>query len=176
MKMMSRPGARLWAKRAARDVDPERDNAGVIAPPPLVFAVGLGLAAALERVLPRPAFPEGERRGRRIGFLLLGLGLGLFAATLLTMRRYRTTVHPNRPVATLLTGGPYRISRNPIYLGDVLLYAGAALLLNSRWAFDLLSLVLFVINKGVIDREERYLTRRFGDDYRAYQAKVRRWL
>ena len=82
----------------------------------------------------------------------------------------------NRPTTTIVDGGPYRLTRNPIYLGMVTGLIGLAIALNSLWL--LLALVLFalVIRYGVVAREEAYLERKFGDAYRGYCARVRRWL
>ncbi len=83
---------------------------------------------------------------------------------------------PSEPTTALVTGGPYRLSRNPAYLADTLLYGAIALLADAAWALVPLPLVLAVIQYGVILREERYLERRFGQDYRNLQARTRRWI
>ena len=80
------------------------------------------------------------------------------------------------PSTTVVTTGLYRLSRNPIYLGLAALYLGLAFAANSGWAVILLLPILAVMRYGVIAREERYLEAKFGDDYRAYKARVRRWL
>ena len=90
--------------------------------------------------------------------------------------RHRTTIVPHHPVAALVTSGGYRISRNPMYTGLAIIYAGGALLAGSWWPMLLLPLVLLAIVQLVIKPEEAYLSERFGDDYRQYQARVRRWL
>ncbi len=92
------------------------------------------------------------------------------------MRRARTSVNPSRPTTALLTAGPYRLTRNPMYLAMVIQYVGLALLFNALWAIVLLPLALVIIHFTVIKREERYLEQKFGEDYRAYKARVRRWL
>jgi protein-S-isoprenylcysteine O-methyltransferase Ste14 len=76
----------------------------------------------------------------------------------------------------MVVEGPYRVTRNPIYLAFTLLYAGITVLVNALWAALLLPFVLAIMRRGVIDREERYLERRFGDDYLRYKARVRRWI
>jgi protein-S-isoprenylcysteine O-methyltransferase Ste14 len=92
------------------------------------------------------------------------------------MLRAKTTLNPAGPASTLVTGGPFRFTRNPIYLGDTLMYLGLALLFGRRGPLLLLPGVLAALDRGVIRREERYLERRFGRQYRAYRARVRRWL
>ena len=88
----------------------------------------------------------------------------------------RTSVNPNRQTTVLLTEGPFRLSRNPMYLGMVVQYVGLALLFNSLWAIVLLPLALVVVHLTVIKREEWYLEQKFGEEYRAYKARVQRWL
>ena len=109
-----------------------------------------------------------------IVFLAAGIGLGSWAR--LHLKRRGTPVDPRRPTTALVTDGPYRYSRNPLYLRVTLLYLSFAFLVNDIWFVAVLPLVLIVLHVGVISREERYLEARFGDDYRACKANVRRWL
>jgi protein-S-isoprenylcysteine O-methyltransferase Ste14 len=152
----------------------ERDNAGVIAPPPLIYggAVALGLAA--QAVKPLPLAPRAL--ARPLGALLAvgSIVLGGWAAR--TMRQAGTPVEPWEPSTALVTDGPYRFSRNPIYLAMTLLGAGIALLANAGWVLAGALAAAVVVEKGVIEREEPYLQRRFGERYAAYRARVRRWL
>ncbi len=92
------------------------------------------------------------------------------------MVRYRTTIVPHRPVATLITTGAYRISRNPMYAGLAVAYLGAALLVGSWWPVATLPVALVLTRLLVIGPEERYLERRFGPSYVDYRSRVRRWL
>ena len=85
-------------------------------------------------------------------------------------------MNPNEPATALVTDGPFRFSRNPLYLAFTLLYSGVAVVANALWAALPLPIILVVIQRGVIDREERYLERRFGTAYRQYKDGVRRWL
>jgi len=93
-----------------------------------------------------------------------------------TIEKAGTPIRTDRPVPRLVTDGPFRYTRNPGYLGLTMLYAGIAVLRNALWAILLLLLVLYVIQRQVIGREERYLERTFGEEYLAYKAQVRRWL
>jgi protein-S-isoprenylcysteine O-methyltransferase Ste14 len=111
------------------------------------------------------------------------LGWALFCSSWLvggwfmrTIQKAGTPIRTDRPVPRLVTDGPFRYTRNPGYLGLTMLYAGIAVLRNALWAILLLPLVLYVIQRQVIGREERYLERTFGDEYLAYKAQVRRWL
>jgi protein-S-isoprenylcysteine O-methyltransferase Ste14 len=104
------------------------------------------------------------------------LGAVLMISALRAFSRAGTPVDPYEPARALATDGPYRFTRNPIYLGFALVYLGFAIVLNALWAVALLPVVVVVVDRGVIAREERYLERRFGEDYRAYKAHVRRWV
>jgi len=92
------------------------------------------------------------------------------------MMRAGTNVDPTQPATVLVVDGPFKYTRNPLYLSLTLLYAGIAILVNSLWTMLLLPVVLVVMRKGVVDREERYLARKFGEQYLRYKASVRRWI
>lgn len=153
-----------------------RDTPGLIAPPPLILAVPLGLALLWHRVrpLPLPAALNGPRRPLGIALIAGGLALGGWAMR--TMRRAGTIPEPWHPATVLVTHGPFRVTRNPIYSGMIAVYLGITLLRNTLWSLLLLPVVLAVLRRGVIEREERYLTHRFSDAYTAYRARVRRWV
>jgi protein-S-isoprenylcysteine O-methyltransferase Ste14 len=91
------------------------------------------------------------------------------------MREADAPVRTDRPVPRLITEGPFRYTRNPGYLAMAIIYAGVATLRNALWAILLLPLVLYVTQREVIGRDERYLERTFGEEYLAYKASVRRW-
>jgi protein-S-isoprenylcysteine O-methyltransferase Ste14 len=152
----------------------EQDTAGVIAPPPAIFGGALALGVLAQRIKPLPLAPRWL--ARPFGALLAvgGLALGGWAAW--TFRQADTPVEPWEPATTLVTDGPYRFSRNPIYLAMTLLGVGVALLANAAWALATTLAAAGVVQKGVIEREERYLQRRFGQPYADYRARVRRWL
>ena len=113
---------------------------------------------------------------RPLGWLLAGIGLLLFGWTLLTFWRHRTTVNPYKAASSLCTGGPFRFSRNPIYVGDGFLLGGVSLLLETFWPLLFAPLIWALLRYGVIRHEETHLEEKFGDAYRAYRARVRRWL
>jgi protein-S-isoprenylcysteine O-methyltransferase Ste14 len=92
------------------------------------------------------------------------------------MRGADTTLRIDKPVSSLVEDGPFRYSRNPGYLSLTMLYTGIAILRNALWAILLLPLVLYVMKREVIEREERYLQRTFGEEYLAYKRRVRRWV
>jgi protein-S-isoprenylcysteine O-methyltransferase Ste14 len=152
------------------------DVARVIALPPLIFLGFLAVAAVLEAVIPFPvltahAFPR-YLAGAALaaaGFVMISMGTRRFQAA-------GTNIPPNLPTTALVVDGIYRRTRNPLYLGLTLIYLGLGVAAGSFWAIGLVVPLLWVINTGVIAREERYLERKFGDAYRAYKARVRRWV
>jgi len=163
-------------------MDPQLDHAGVRFPPPLLYLGALiaGFAgdwllrnAGVRRLaglgLARPVrFPA--------GFALAAVGLVLMIAGARLFLKAGTNIRPDRPASRLMTSGIYRFTRNPMYLGMTILYAGLALAFDSLIAFLLLPIVLTIMQTQVIAREERYLEARFGDDFRSYREWVRRWL
>lgn len=110
------------------------------------------------------------------GWLLVGVGLALFVATLITFWRHHTTVNPYKAASELCTSGPFRFSRNPIYLGDWFILAGVTLLLRSWWPLVFAPLIWAMLRFGVIRHEEAHLEGKFGDTYRQYKTRVRRWI
>ncbi|HRO34030.1 MAG TPA: isoprenylcysteine carboxylmethyltransferase family protein [Brevundimonas sp.] len=153
-----------------------RDVPGVIAPPPLIYLGFLFAGWGLGRLIVTPGFGlDGDiRRGLAV-VLVIG-GLTLEAMALGLFRRLGTPPQPWKPTTALATGGVYRFSRNPIYLGFTLIYAGFAVAMDSPVALAGLLPCLIVIDRFVVAREERYLDVKFGQEWRAYRAQVRRWL
>jgi protein-S-isoprenylcysteine O-methyltransferase Ste14 len=135
----------------------ERDSttAGVIAPSPLIFGGPLALGLLLQRRWPLLFLPVGVARPLGLLLTLGGLTLGFWFA--FAFRRAGTSPNPNRPATVLVTSGPFRFTRTPGYLGMTLLYTGISSLANALWPMILLPPVLYAINRGVIDREERHL-------------------
>ena len=154
---------------------PARQGARVIfVPPPLYYVAGLAGGMAINSVVP---LPLGGRPATAVaGAVLTALGLALTFAGVAAVIRHRTTIVPHHPVATLLTGGAYRLSRNPMYTGLAIAYLGLALVFGSWWPLALWPPVMVAVRQLVIRPEERYLTQRFGQTYTDYQSHVRRWL
>jgi protein-S-isoprenylcysteine O-methyltransferase Ste14 len=151
-------------------------TAGVIARPPFLFLGALLLGVASDRVLPHPfAMPVGQERWA-IAAALIVLGLALAGAGIRNFSRSATPVPTYKPTRALVTTGVHGWTRNPIYLGMFSLYGGIAVAARSPWALVLLLPLAITIRYGVVAREEAYLERRFGDEYRDYKARVRRWL
>ena len=152
----------------------DQDYAGIWIPPPPIYLLALLLGLLLDRRAHVPFLPRGV--ARVLGWPLVGGGMALATWFVRTMRGADTTLDVNKPVSSLVQDGPFRYSRNPGYLSLTMLYAGIAILRNALWAILLLPLVLYVIQREVIEREERYLERTFGEEYLAYKRRVRRWV
>lgn len=161
---------------AATDEPTALPNAGVNFPPPLVYAIALGIGWLASRRW-RWAITGAPATWRSIaGEALVVIALLLMIAAVISFRRARTTIIPNRPVSAFVVAGPYRFTRNPMYVSMTLLYVGITLILDSWWPFVLLPVVLLIIQRAVIAREERYLRSLFPADYPAYCTRVRRWV
>jgi protein-S-isoprenylcysteine O-methyltransferase Ste14 len=150
------------------------DVAGVIAPPPLIYAAAFGAGLLLDRLASLPTVRLPGQRALGAGLLLGGLGLSAWG--FVTMRRAGTPVIPTEPTTALVSEGPFRYTRNPGYLGMAIAYKGLALTLGRFGPLLCLPGAVAVMEWGVIGREERYLERKFGPAYRAYRAAVPRWL
>jgi protein-S-isoprenylcysteine O-methyltransferase Ste14 len=150
------------------------DRAGVRVPPPFFYLAGFLIGCGLEILLPIDGAPDAFR----IGACAIGgvLWFALDGAAMLRFRRAGTSMIPLNPTTALVTSGPYRFTRNPMYLGMAILYVGLAVGFDLIWALIVLPLVLVAVDRLVIAKEEAYLARKFGDRYREYMARVRRWL
>lgn len=157
---------------SAEAAAPARDAPGVIAPPPLIYAGGLAAGFGLEALLPSVSLGAGAQLA---GGALVVSGAVLAGGFVRSFRRAGTPVDPGRATTAIVTTGPYRLTRNPGYLGMALVYTGIALLSSAVWPLAVLPAVLTVVDRGVIRREERYLEAKFGEPYRRYKARVRRW-
>ena len=157
--------------------DPSSDNAGVRIIPPAVYLGGLAIGYLLDLIWHVPIAPPGWSLVVRLvggAATVLGLWLMLSAATL--FRRLGTAVPPWEPTSTLATEGPYRFTRNPMYLGMALIVGGLGFIGNAVWPLLALVPVIVIIRTQVIAREERYLEAKFGYEYRILETRVRRWL
>ena len=151
-----------------------QDNPGIRVPPPLIYLLPLAAGSVLDRRWHVPFLPRGV--ARPLGWALFGSSWLVGGWFMRTIEKAGTPIRTDRPVERLVTDGPFRYTRNPGYLGLAMLYAGIAVLRNSLWAILLLPVVVCVIQREVIGREERYLERTFGEEYLAYKARVRRWV
>jgi len=154
-----------------------RDNAGVIAPPPLLALAVVVIGLALDWLLPAYVLSLLLSLEDRIviGVLLIAVGLGLAVSALGTFKSAGTHAEPWKPSRTLVTEGIFKWLRNPMYVGGISILAGLAILLASDWMLVMTIVLGPVIHFGVVKREERYLEAKFGDAYRQYLAKVPRY-
>ncbi|WP_447910849.1 methyltransferase family protein [Brevundimonas bullata] len=153
-----------------------RDHPGVIAPPPLIYLGFLLAGYGVGQLVSEPSLGLDVSLRRGLAFVLVIAGLLLDGIAAGTFRRLGTPPEPWKPTTALATGGLYKFSRNPIYVGFAITYAGFAMAMDSPVALALLVPCLMVMDRFVIQREERYLSTKFGAEYQAYQGKVRRWL
>ena len=154
-------------------------TAQVIIRPPLAWALAVIAGLALDWLVPLPFLPADLAAGWPVGWLgalVFALALALAIWAIVTMTRAGSNVPTNRPTTTIVEGGPYRFTRNPIYLGMFGGLIGLAIAFDTLWLLMMLVPFALVIRYGVVAREEAYLERKFGDVYRGYRSRVRRWL
>ena len=154
---------------------PEEAPPSRIAWPPLLIATALAAAIVLGRFYPLPWPGLNDLPAQIIGYGLGGLGVLLTAWGFITLNRAQTTVLPHRPVKRLVTRGAFGFRRNPIYMGEVLIFLGLAQVTGNIWmalVAPALAILLFAL---AILPEERHLEARFGEEYLAYKARTRRW-
>lgn len=158
-------------------MDKPRDNAGVIAPPPLLALAAIVLGLALDWLLPAYVLSVLLTRPERIviAAILFVAGAGLGFPAVLAFRAARTHVEPWKPARALVTDGIFRWLRNPMYVGLMLLLAGLAVALASDWTLVTTVVFAVAIHFGVVKREERYLAAKFGEPYRRYLEQVARY-
>jgi protein-S-isoprenylcysteine O-methyltransferase Ste14 len=142
--------------------------------PPLVYLASILIGLGLHLAVPLPM--TGGRWLDLWGAALMAASLLLFGYAVKLFRAAGTPVPARKPTTAIVTTGPYRFTRNPIYLAFSLLQLGLALLVGSWWLLATLVLAFALMHWIVVPREERYLEARFGDEYRRYKASVRRWL
>ena len=151
------------------------DSAQVVIHPPLAWGLALIAGLGVNWLVPLPFLPADLPVGW-LGAAVFVLAPALGVSAVLTMTKAGSNVPTNRPTTTIVENGPYRFTRNPIYLGMFLGQIGLAIAFNSLWVLMMLVPFAFVIHYGVVAREEAYLGRKFGDAYRGYCSRVRRWL
>jgi len=147
------------------------DNPGVIVWPPLLYGGALIVVLILRAVWPMPIVAATTVW---LGLAFVVIGLAIMATGRRTMTAAGTNVNPSRPATTIVSSGPFRFTRNPLYVGVTLIFGGLTLAFNTWWGFIVLVPVLITMHFGVVLREERYLERKFGEPYRQYRSRVRR--
>jgi protein-S-isoprenylcysteine O-methyltransferase Ste14 len=151
------------------------DTAQVVVRPPLAWALAVLAGLALHWLMPLPFMPPAVS-ARWTGGVVFAAALALFAWAIVTITRAGSNVPTNTPTTAIVDTGPYRFTRNPIYLAMFGGLVGLAMAFDSLWLLAALVIFALVIRFGVVAREEAYLERKFGDVYRQYRSRVRRWL
>ena len=155
----------------------QRDAPQIVALPPLIWLGALLVAVLLEWLLPLGLLPPPLAPQAAIpGALLLAAGIGIAAAGAAAFRRAGTNVHPGHPALALVETGPYRFTRNPMYLGMLLALPGLGLIASLDWAVPMVLPLWLILHQGVVLREEAYLSGKFGAPYDRFRARTRRWL
>ena len=151
-----------------------KDHADVKIHPPILTLIFIVIAYVAKRVIPIPfSVPDILRL---IGFALVVIGFLFGVSALFAFRKARTTLEPHGQVSAIVSDGIYRFSRNPIYLGFLLMVIGLPLNSGSYWGVVLSPVFVMFMNSLVIEKEEAYLEKKFGDVYTSYKSSVRRWL
>jgi len=153
------------------------DAANVAIKPPFLFLGALALGCLLSLILPiPPGLAQPNTLALMVGLTFVAIGFVLAALSVRHFQLAGTSVVPGEPSTALVVNGPYAFTRNPIYVGFALAYLGLAIMLTSLWVLLLSIPLLVILQRGVVEREEAYLDRQFGEAYRKYKARVPRWL
>lgn len=152
----------------------QEDKPGVAILPPILFGIALLIAIALHWRFPLRL--PGRDVTLTLGIVLLIAGVGLAVWGHDVMVRAGTNVNPLKPTTAIVTAGPFRYSRNPLYISLTLIFLGISFILGMAWGVVVLVPALLVLHFGVVLREERYLERKFGETYREYKRRVRRYV
>ncbi len=150
------------------------DTAQVLVLPPVLVGGALLLGISINWIHPIPVLPLVPARVIGVIIFVLSGVLAHFAQT--AMNRAGTNIRPDRPALALVTDGPFRFTRNPLYVAALGVYVGIALFVNGLVPILLAIPVFYLLHWGVVLREERYMESKFGEPFRAYRARVRRWL
>ena len=157
-------------------MDTNDDKSGVRVFPPLIYLIAVGIGFLLQHLAPL-RMPVGWREVERdAGVMLIALGLVIMVWAVALFRLVGTTPNPTKPTTALVVRGPFRFTRNPMYLGLTLVGVGVGLVTDAIWVALLAILASVAVQVLVIAKEEPYLERKFGADYRAYRERVGRWL
>lgn len=154
-----------------------QDHPAVLFFPPLGLLAVIVAAALLEWLLPLGLMPPpGTGWSTTVGVVLIALAVGLALWGVLSFRAAGTNVNPRQPSLQVVETGPYRFTRNPMYLGMVILILGLGFAASLDWALLLAPVFWAALHFGVVLREEAYLSGKFGEPYRAFLGRTRRWL
>jgi protein-S-isoprenylcysteine O-methyltransferase Ste14 len=154
----------------------QNDSPGVYIPPPLIYVAIFLAALFVQKEVPIHDALFHLQIARVVGVTLLVIALFFIATSMQKFVKSKNTLMLIRPASSLQTSGIYHVSRNPMYLGLAIVYLGLTCLLGNWWHIILFPILLMIIQGYIISREEKYLMRRFGQEYVNYRSKVRRWL
>ena len=149
------------------------DKPGVLARPPFIYGGAFLIVLVLRWFWPMPILARPASLWAGLALLALGIGIALWGRK--AMMAAGTNIDPMLPTTALAASGPFRFSRNPLYLGLTLVYLGLTLVANTWWGMVVLIPLLFIMHRGVVLREERYLEEKFGERYLEYRRRVRRY-
>ena len=156
--------------------DERKDNPGVIAFPPLIWAVGAAISTLVHFFVIRVPIMSNYRVSFVCGTVIMILAPTLAVSAAVTFKRAGTNINPAEPALTIARGGPYRFTRNPMYLALCLLQVALGFFLNDLITLLFVVPLFLILHYGVVLREERYLTAKFGEPYLELKRTVRRWL
>ena len=150
------------------------DNPGVAVLPPLLYGSALVVVLALRWLWPMPIFGHSVALWSGLALIVFAVAIAIWGRR--TMHAAGTNISPLRPTTAIVTSGPFRFSRNPLYVAITLLYLGLSLVFDTWWGIVVLVPLLIIMHYGVVLREEHYLEQKFGEIYRQYRSTVRRYL
>lgn len=153
-----------------------RDETGIRFPPPFIYGLIFLAGFLIHRLSPVVLFPAAPAWLDGAGWVMIGAGVALALWAAFTFRAAGTSVNPTKPATTVVAHGPFRFTRNPMYVSLAAIYLGGVVMLNSLWPLVLFPIALWLIRTQIIAREEAYLERKFGATYLDYKKRVRRWL
>jgi protein-S-isoprenylcysteine O-methyltransferase Ste14 len=151
----------------------QADNPGVVMRPPLLYGIAFVVVLALRWFWPMPIVDHTVATWLGLALVVFAVGIAMWGRR--TMQAAGTNVDPHRPTTVIVKNGPFRFSRNPLYMALTLIFLGLSLVVNTWWGIVLLFPVLIIMHWGVVLREERYLDQKFGASYQEYRSKVRRY-
>lgn len=158
-------------------MSPGPDTPNLPVPPPFLYFIPFLAGVALHHTVGGDRIPASMLPAARlVGWSLVALGVAINVSAWIVFLRARTPVLPTRPTTAIVTSGPYKFTRNPLYLSLAIVYLGMPLLLGYAWPYIFFPIIPFLVARLVIRREESYLVRKFGAEYTRYRDSVRRWL
>jgi protein-S-isoprenylcysteine O-methyltransferase Ste14 len=154
----------------------KKDNPGIFIPPPLIYAAIFFLSILMQKIIPINNSFFDSRNATIAGIVLIVIALLFILPALIKFVQSKNTLVTIKSATSLQTKGIYSLTRNPMYMGLLILYSGIAMLEGNWWAFIFIPLIIIIVQSYVIRGEENYLQRAFGEEYNAYRKKVRRWI